>query len=185
MPRNQPRVRISGNKLDDTISKGSNGGRIGLFTDHLGIKKEMPNIVPTQDFPKSYNLRSRRAKFKKTGGVLSRIKYEQTKFKEEQVNMSGFESSKINNFEFQGEKPLVYNPFAQNAGSISEMGGYNKGGAEEYSQIKHKDEVLPVDYELDKKSKVSGFRMIVNPEKEPPVLKPGGRVKVRSLLKIK
>ena len=185
MPRQTTRVRISGNKLEDTISKGSNGGRIGLFTDHLGIKKEMPDVVKTQDFPNTYNLRSRRAKFSSTGSVLSRIKYEQVKQKEIQVNMSGKESSKANNFEFQGEKPLVYNPFAMNAGSISEMGGYNKGGAEEYSNIKHKEEVLPVDYELGKKSKVSGLRMIIDPEKEPAVLKPAGRTKVRSLLKIK
>ena len=185
MPRQKSRVRIGGNKLEDTISKAQNGGKIGIFTNHLGIKKEMPDVSKTQDFPHTYNLRSRRAKFSSTGSVLPRIKYEQVKQKEIQVNMSGFESSKINNFEFQGEKPLVYNPFAMNAGSVSEMAGYNAGGAEEYSNIKQIDEVLPVDYELGKKSKVSGFRMIVNPEKEPPVLNPGGRVKVRSLLKIK
>ena len=186
MPRQTKRVRIGGNRLEDTISKGENGGKLGLFTNQFGFKKEeMPDVVPTQDFPHTYNLRSRRAKFKKTGGVLSRIKYEQVKQKEIQVNMSGKESSKINNFEFQGKKPLVYNPFAMNAGAVSEMGGYNKGGAEEYSNIKHKEEVLPVDYELGKKSKVSGVRMIINPEKEPPVLNPGGRVKVRSLLKIR
>ena len=185
MPRQTTKVRIGGNRLDDTISKAQNGGKIGLFTNQFGFKKEMPDVVPTQDFPNKPNLRSRRAKYHSTGSVLPRIKYEQVKQKEIQVNMSGKESSKINNFEFQGEKPLVYDPFAMNAGFVSEMGGYNKGGAEEYSNIKHKEEVLPVDYELGKKSKVSGLRMIIDPEKEPAVLKPAGRTKVRSLLKIK
>ena len=185
MPRQKSRVRIGGNKLEDTISKAQNGGKIGIFTNHLGIKKEMPNVSKTQDFPHTYNLRSRRAKFSSTGSVLPRIKYEQVKQKEIQVNMSGFESSKINNFEFQGEKPLVYDPFAMNSGFVSEMGGYNKGGSDDYSNVKIIDEVLPVDYELGKKSKVSGLRMIINPEKEPAVLKPTGRIKVRSLLKIR
>ena len=91
---------MGGNKLDDTISIAQNGGKIGIFSDRLGIKREMPDVVKAQDFPNTYNLRSRRAKFRNTGSVLSRIKYEQVKQKEIQVNMSGKESSKINNFEF-------------------------------------------------------------------------------------
>ena len=183
MPRQSTKVRIRGNKLDDTISKAGNAGKIGIVTDRFRVKKEMPDVVKQADFPNKYNLRSKRSKFGKTTGI-NRTKYEQTKYKEEQVNMSGKESGKINNFEFQGQKPLVYNPFAQNAGFISEMGGYNAGGDEEFSNIKQTGEVLPVDFELGAK-KNQGLRMIVNPEKENPVVKPGGRVKVRSKLTIR
>jgi len=183
MPRQTKRVRISGNKLDDTISKAQNAGRIGIITDRFRIKKELPNVAKQADFPNKYNLRSKTIKFGKTTG-LTRTKYEQTKYKEEQINMSGKESSKINNFEFQGEKPLVYNPFAQNAGFISDMGGYNAGGDEDFSNVKQTGEVLPVDYQLGAR-KNQGLRMIVNPEKENPVVKPGGKVRVRSKLRIR
>jgi len=183
MPRQTKNVRISGNKLEDTISKGGNAGRIGLITDRLRVVKEMPDIVKQADFPNTYNLRSKTTKFGKTTG-LTRTKYEQTKYKEQQINMSGKESSKINNFEFQGEKPLVYNPFAQNAGFISDMGGYNAGGDEEYSNVKQMGEVLSVDFQLGAR-KNQGLRMIVNPEKENPVVKPGEKVRVRSKLRIR
>jgi len=183
MPRQTKRIRISGNKLEDIISKASNGGRIGIITDRFRVKKEMPDVVAQADFPNKFNLRSKRTKFKKGNG-LTRTKYEQTKYKEEQINMSGKESSKINNFEFQGEKPLVYNPFAQNAGFISEMGGFNAGGDEEYSNIKQMGELLPVDYQLGAR-KNQGLRTIINPEKENPVVKPGRKVRVRSKLRIR
>ncbi len=185
MPRSKKIVRIGISKVEDTIAKGGNGGKIGLSTENrLGIKKPMPNVAKQQNFPHAYNLRSRRAKYTSTGSAMSRIKYEQTKYKEQQVNMSGKESSKINNFEFQGTKPLVYDPFAANSGATSEVAGFNKGGSEDFSNIKQEDEILPPDFELAKKNK-SGLRMIKNPEKEPPVLAPGKTVKVRSLVKIR
>jgi len=183
MPRQTKKVRISGNKLEDTISKGENSGRIGLITDRFKIKKEIPDVAKQADFPNKYNLRSKTTKFRKTTG-LTRTKYQQVKYKEEQINMSGKESSKINNFEFQGEKPLVYNPFAQNAGFISDMGGYNAGGDEEYSNVKQTGEVLPVDFQLGSR-KNQGLRMIINPEKENPVVAPNGKVRVRSKLRIR
>ena len=183
MPRQTKRVRIGGNKLDDTISKAQNGGRIGIITDRFRVKKEMPNVVAQADFPNQYNLRSKQTKFQKETG-LSRLRYEQVKYKEQQTNMSGKESSKINNFEFQGQKPLVYNPFAQNAGFISDMGGYNAGGNEEFSNIKQMGEVLPVDFQLSAR-KNQGLRTVINPEKENPVVRPGGKVKVRSKLRIR
>ena len=183
MPRQTKKVRITGNKLDDTISKAQNSGRIGIITDRLRIKKELPDVAKQSDFPNKYNLRSKTIKFGKTTG-LTRTKYQQTKYKEQQINMSGKESSKINNFEFQGEKPLVYNPFAQNAGFVSDMGGYNAGGDEDFSNVKQTGEVLPVDYQLGAR-KNQGLRMIVNPEKENPVVKPTGKVRVRSKLRIR
>tara|TARA_R110001599_G_scaffold197554_5_gene394186 strand:+ start:1814 stop:2365 length:552 start_codon:yes stop_codon:yes gene_type:complete len=183
MPRQTKKVRISENKLEDTISRGENSGRIGIITDRFRVKKEIPDVAKQADFPNKYNLRSKTTKFGKTTG-LNRTKYEQTKYKEQQTNMSGKESSKINNFEFQGQKPLVYNPFAQNAGFISDVGGYNAGGDEEFSNIKQTGEVLPVDYQLGAR-KNQGLRMIVNPEKENPVVKPGGKVRVRSKLRIR
>jgi len=183
MPRQTKNVRIGGNRLDDTISRATNAGRIGIITDRFKIKQGLPDVAKQADFPNTYNLRSKRAKFGKETG-LNRTKYEQTKYKEQQINMSGKESSKINNFEFQGTKPLVYNPFAQNAGSISEMGGYNAGGDEEFSNVKQMGEVLPVDFELGAR-KNQGLRMIINPEKENPVVRPGGKVKVRSKLRIR
>lgn len=183
MPRQTKKVRISVNRVEDTISKAENSGRIGIITDRFRVKKELPDVARQADFPNKYNLRSKTTKFGKTTG-LNRTKYEQTKYKEQQINMSGKESSKINNFEFQGQKPLVYNPFAQNAGFISDMGGYNAGGDEDYSNVKQEGEVLPVDYQLGAK-KNQGLRMIVNPEKENPVVKPGGKVRVRSKLRIR
>ena len=41
MQKKTKKVRITGNKLDDTISKAQNSGRIGIITDRLRIKKEI------------------------------------------------------------------------------------------------------------------------------------------------
>lgn len=174
--------RIGINKVEDIISRGSQGGKIGLSTDRFKQSQKLPGTAKQQDFPSTYNLRSKRAKFDLKGSILSRQKYEQTKFKEEQVNMSGLESSKIDNAEFQGKKPLIYNPFAMNAGAVSQFSGYNAGGSEEFSNVKSVVELLPTDYKLSGK-KNDGLRVVLNPEKENPVVRPGGRVKV--LVKIK
>jgi len=179
-------IRIKTNAINDIISKGKNGGKLGLFTEKFGIKRSMPDIVKTQDFPANFKLKTRRANYSKEpkGTIMPRIKYQQVKFKEEQVNMSGKESSIADNFEFQNEKPLVYDPFANAAGYISEMGGFNKGGAEEFSQIKQNDKLIKPKYKLETK-KTAGIRKITNPEAAPPVLAPGIKVKSRTTIKIR
>lgn len=180
MPRKQKIIRIGSNKLDDTISKAGNAGKLGVRTN-----KGMPNIVPQGDFPNRYNLRSKKAKFNKKGGsVMNRTKMSQVQFKEEQINLSGKESNRTDNFEFQNKKPLVYNPFANAAGSISEVGGHNKGGSSDYKNIKEVGEnILPNKFVLGKKTSTAAI--VINPEHEPPVLQPGGRVSIRTSVRIR
>ena len=55
MPRQTNRVRISGNKLEDTIARGENSGRIGIITDRFRVKKEIPDVARQADFPNKYN----------------------------------------------------------------------------------------------------------------------------------
>ena len=180
MPRTNKIIRIGLDKLEDKISKAGNAGKLGVRTN-----KGMPNIVPQQDFPNTYNLRSKKAKLNKKGGsVMSKKTMSQVQFKEEQINLSGKESNRIDNFEFQNKKPLVYNPFAEAAGSISEVGGHNKGGSSDYKNIKPVGEnILPKKFVLGKKT--STAQIVINPEHEPPVLKPGGSVNIRTTIRIR
>ena len=172
------RVMIKTHKLDDVISKGENAGKIGLFID----KKPIPDIGEVGDFPMNPRVKSLRAKFPVRDGVLSKNKYEQVKYKENQTQLSGKESKLIDNFEYDGKKPFVYNPFTAGAGSISEVGGYNQGGQDEFSNIKTPNEIMPEEYELTGKFN-DGIRKVIQPEKEPPMLNPrqkrNTRIKIR------
>ena len=96
------RVLIKTHKLDDVIAKGENAGKIGLFID----KKPIPDIAKQGDFPMNPRVKSLRAKFPVRDGVLSKNKYEQVKYKENQTQLSGKESKIIDNFEYDGKKPL-------------------------------------------------------------------------------
>ena len=168
------RVVIKTHKLDDVISKGENAGKIGLFID----KKPIPDIGEVGDFPMNPRVKSLRAKFPMKDGVFSKNKYEQVKYKENQTQLSGKESKLIDNFEYDGKKPFVYNPFTAGAGSISEVGGYNQGGQDEFSNIKSKNEIMPEEYELTSKFN-DGIRKVIQPEKEPPMLNPREKRKTR------
>ena len=71
-------------KTDDIIAKSGNAGKLGVRMDN-NLRVKMPNIVGQGDFPKSFSLKSKTKQKKGTGSLLSRSKYEQTKFKEQQI----------------------------------------------------------------------------------------------------
>jgi len=178
-------VRIKSNALDDQITKANNAGKLGQFTEEqYGITQKLPDVIPQSDFPSEPKVRTKRAKYKK-GKNFGRKKYEQVKFKEQQTQLSGKESSKIDDFEFQGRKPLVYNPFADNAGFSADVGGYNDGGSEDFAgRHPAPENIIKPEFQLsDKKS--GGLRTVINPEKEPPMLIPNERRHVKMVLKIK
>lgn len=178
MPIQKNRILIKTHKLDDTIAKGENSGKIGLFID----KKPIPDLAKQGDFPMNPRIKTLRAKFPVRDKVISKNKYEQVKFKENQTQLSGKESKIIDNFEYDGKKPFVYNPFTAGAGSISEVGGYNQGGDDDFSNIKHDNEIMPEEFELTKKFN-DGIKKVIQPEKEPPILNPREKRKTRIRIK--
>ena len=138
----------------------------------------MPDFVKQGDFPKTYDVSKKSAAPKKTGSLLSRTKYEQTKHKEIQRDIAGFEAGKVDDYNFRGKGALKYNPFANAAGEISQSGGYNAGGDEEFKNKKDKDVIINPRFKLGKKVRKShlpdGIR---NPDPFPSVLDPDGKVR--------
>ena len=162
--------RIHQNTVDDEVGKMGNAGKLGLLTNQLGFKPKMPNIVPQADFPTTFKIKSMKPKKHQEQSVMKRHTMDQVKFKEDALDMGGFEKGKLNDFEFRGSKPLVYNPFAGAAGYRSQIGGKNKGGNQNYSGKLPKKEILKPKYTIEK-SKKYGTR-VVNPERQPAQLLP-------------
>lgn len=186
MKRNHTKVRIGSNTLEDTISRGENGGKIGLFTTRrYGIKGVLPDTAKQQDFPGRFSLKTKNSRFGKDGSVMTRTQFEQVKHKEEQVNLSGKESKRLDNFEYQGERPLVYNPFAEGAGNNSEVAGTNAGGDPDFSNRKVAGDGAIIKPQFELKKNKGQISTIKNPEVEPPVLLPYGQKKVRTTIKIR
>ncbi len=159
-------------KTDDIIAKSGNAGKLGVRMD-TNLRVKMPDIVAQGDFPKSFSLKSRTGKSKRTGSLLSRTKYEQTKFKEQQIDVAGFEAGKVDNYNFRGKGALRYNPFANAAGDISQTGGYNKGGDEDFQHRKDKDVIINPRFKLGKKNRKSHLpQTIRQPNPFPNVLQP-------------
>jgi len=164
-------------RVNDIVSKAANSGKLGTRIDR-SLSRKMPDFVSQGDFPKQYNLKSRNATFKKSGSLLSRTKYEQTKFKEEQLDIKGMESGKVNDYNFRGKGALKYNPFANAAGNISQTGGYNAGGDEDFKHKKDKDVIINPRFKLGKRNRKSTLpNQIRQPDPFPAQLKPNAQVK--------
>ncbi len=164
-------------KTNDIISKGANAGKLGLMVDRE-LKKKMPDFVAQGDFPNTFKVRGKKARNKKTGSLLSRTKYQQTVFKEEQIDIAGFEAGKVNDYNFRGKGSLKYNPFANSKGNISQTGGYNKGSEEQFRHKKEKDEIIKARFKLDKRNPKSKLPVdIRQPNPFPNQLKPGAQIK--------
>ena len=164
-------------RVNDIVSKAANAGKLGTRIDR-NLNRKMPDFVAQGDFPKSYNLRAKKRKNMKTGSLLSRQKYEQTKFKEEQIDIAGFEAGKVDDYNFRGKGSLKYNPFANAAGEISQSGGYNRGGDEEYKNKKDKDVIINPRFKLGQKNTKSNLPThIRQPDPFPAQLKPEAQVK--------
>jgi len=159
-------------QTDDIIAKAGNAGKLGVRMD-TNLRVKMPNIVGQGDFPKSYSLKSKARKGKKTGSLLSRSKYEQTKFKEQQIDVGGHEAGKVDDFNFRGKSALRYNPFANAAGDISQTGGYNRGGDEDFKNRKDEDVIINPRFKLGRKNRKSHLpQTIRQPNPFPNVLQP-------------
>ena len=105
-------------------------------------------------------------------------RYEQTKFKERQIDIAGFEAGKVDDYRFRGKGKIVYNPFAKAAGNISQTGGYNRGGDEEYRHKKDKDEIIKPRFKLGARVKGSNLPDgIRQPDPFPAQLEPGSQIK--------
>jgi len=164
-------------RVNDIVAKAANSGKLSTRIDRNLIKK-MPDFVGQGDFPKQYKLSSRVAKNKHSGSLLSRTRYEQTKFKEEQLDIKGMESGKVNDYNFRGKGALKYNPFANAAGNISQTGGYNAGGDEDFKHKKDKDVIINPRFKLGKRNRKSTLpNQIRQPDPFPAQLKPNAQVK--------
>jgi len=174
------RILFPVSKTNDIISKAKNAGHLGIRVDK-NLKKKMPDFVGQGDFPSTYNLKSKKRKDKKSGSLLSRTKYEQTKHKESQIDIAGYEAGKVDDFNFRGKGALKYNPFANSAGEISQTGGYNKGGDEEFQHKKDKDEIINPRFKLGRKNRKSHLpQTIRQPNPFPNILNPDGQLKKSS-----
>jgi len=170
-------VRIGTNKQDDIISKGGNAGFLGLIQDR-SLSRKLPDVAKQGDFPKQFDVRAKKHKHKKTGSLMRRTKYEQTKFREEQIDLAGLEAGKVNDYVFRGKGAMKYNPFAGAAGNISQSGGYNKGGDEEFRHKKDKDEIIKPHFELGKRVGKSNLPDgIKQPDPFPAQLQPDSKIK--------
>lgn len=169
------RIRFSVAGTNDIIAKSNNAGKLGIRLD-THLNKKMPDFVKQGDFPKSFSLKSRAYKGKGTGSLLSRTKYEQTKHKERQIDIAGFEAGKVDDYNFRGKGALRYNPFANAAGEISQTGGYNAGGDEEFKNKKDKDIIINPRFKLGRRNMGSKLpEQIKNPDPFPTVLDPEGK----------
>jgi len=170
-------VRIGTNKRDDIISKGENAGYLGILQDP-NLRRSLPDIASTGDFPRQFKVKSHKKMPKQTGSLMSRTKYQQTKFREEETDLAGLEAGKINDFQFRSKRPMVYNPFANAAGNISQTGGYNKGGDEEFRHKKDKDEIIKPRFKLGKRVGANNLPDgIKQPDPFPVQLQPDTKVK--------
>jgi hypothetical protein len=164
-------------RVNDIVSKAANSGYLSTRIDR-SLSRIMPDFVSQGDFPKNYNLKSKKSKKNKTGSLLSRTKYEQTKYKEEQLDIKGLESGKVNDYNFRGKGSLKYNPFANAAGNISQTGGYNAGGDEDFKAKKDKDVIINPRFKLGKRNPKSTLpNQIRQPDPFPAQLKPNAQVK--------
>lgn len=171
------RIKLPIPKTMDIVSKSNNAGKLGILQD-TELKVKMPDFVEQGDFPKDYNLKSKHGKKKDTGSLLSRQKYEQTTFKETQIDIAGFEAGKVDDYEFRGKGSLKYNPFANAAGHISQVGGYNKGGDEEFTNRKDKDVIINPRFKLGKRNSKSNLpNTILQPNPFPNQLEPDTQLK--------
>ncbi len=171
------RIRFSVPQTNDVISKAGNAGKLGVRLDK-NLTKKMPDFVKQGDFPSSFSVRSKAYKGKGTGSLFSRTKYEQTKHKEQQIDIAGFESGKVDDYNFRGRGALKYNPFANAAGEISQTGGYNAGGDEEFKNKKDKDVIVNPRFKLGRRNTDSKLpQQIRNPDPFPSVLDPEGKVR--------
>jgi len=171
------RIRFTVPGTNDIISKSGNAGKLGIRIDNK-LSKQMPDFVKQGDFPKSFSVKSRAYKGKGTGSFLSRTKFEQTKHKETQIDIAGFEAGKVDDYNFRGKGALRYNPFANAAGEISQTGGYNAGGDEDYKNKKDKDVIINPRFKLGRRNRSSHLpQQIRNPDPFPSVLDPDKEVR--------
>lgn len=158
--------------LYNTIAKGRENGKIGLRYD----KKVLPDTLPNEDFPNEYRIKATNfSRSDRHENVVSQTDMERVKFKEENLDIAGMEAGRINDFAFRGKARMVYDPFANAIGSISDNAGYNRGSIEEFSQKKEPN--------LRKQNNASAQKflrtaknipLITQPELRPPLLAPEG-----------
>ncbi len=178
------RIKFPIAKTMDVISKANNAGKIGVLQD-TNLRVKMPDFVKQGDFPQNASVRSKQSRIKSTGSLLSRKKYEETKYKETQIDIAGFEAGKVDDFNFRGKGSLKYNPFANAAGHISQVGGHNKGGDED-NNSKDKENIINPRFKLGKRNPRSHLPQTINqPNPFPNQLEPDSYLKKPSGFRIK
>jgi len=148
--------------VDDKSAKAGNYGKIGL-RQH---KAKMPDSIPSSDFPKMFRIKGAKTKRVRFGGVMSRDKMDRVQFKEENIDMAGFGSSKADDQEFRGQRHMVYNPFSNSAGYVAQVGGFNEGGDKTLPKKKEKNAIIPARFRIGKKNRKSHLPMSI-PEPDP------------------
>lgn len=159
--------------LYNTIARGRENGKIGLRFDLKGL----PDTLPNEDFPNQFGIRAAksRADVVRHENVVSQTDMERVKFKEENIDIAGMEAGRVNDFAFRGKARMVYDPFANAVGTISDDSGYNAGSIEQFSQKKEIDERKQNNPSAQKFMRVGkNIPLITQPELRPPLLAPEG-----------
>tara|TARA_R100000388_G_scaffold89849_1_gene70841 strand:- start:467 stop:1006 length:540 start_codon:yes stop_codon:yes gene_type:complete len=159
-------------ELFDTIAKGTESGKLGLRFNLQTI----PNVLPNDDFPSGSRIRSKKTTTSNLHkNIMSQDDMERVKFKEENLDIAGFESSKVNDFAFRGKQPLKFDPFANAIGSISDSGGKNGGSLEEYENKKEPVRRQQINASAQKFIRIGKqIPIVAQPELRPPILAPEG-----------
>ena len=144
--------------VDDSSAKGGNSGKIGLRQNMM----KMPDTVPKSDFPKEFQIKGKSAREMKKSLVMTMDKMKKVQFKEEQIDMSGFGSSKADDQEYRGKRRVQYNPFANSAGFVANVGGYNEGGSQNVPKKKEKNFIVKPRFRIGKRNKKSNLPVVIN-----------------------
>ena len=168
------RVKFTVPRTMDIISKSQNAGKLGIRLDR-SLSKKMPDFVKQGISQKPLIYQKNRQRQKRLARCF-RTKFEQTKHKEIQRDIAGFEAGKVDDYNFRGKGALKYNPLNA-AGEISQTGGYNAGGDEDYKNKKDKDVIINPRFKLGKKVRKVSARWYSQSRPLSPVLDPDGKVR--------